>query len=116
LCEKAKFFYRNITGKDDFQASAGWLQKFKKRFGIRQLTVCGESLSSDLDAVVPFIEKLRKIIQERNLTPDQVYNADESGLFWRVLPSKTLAHSGEKSASGMKISKERITFECFWKS
>lgn len=39
-----------------------------------------------------------------------MYNADESGLFWKVLPNKTLAHSGEKSAPGRKVSKERITF------
>ncbi|KAJ8929154.1 hypothetical protein NQ314_018178 [Rhamnusium bicolor] len=48
---------KNI-GKDDFKASSGWLQKFKKRFGIRQLTVSGELLSSDFSAVEPFKEKL----------------------------------------------------------
>ncbi|KAJ8959570.1 hypothetical protein NQ314_006219 [Rhamnusium bicolor] len=51
-----------------------------------------------------------KNIGELNLTSDQLYNADESGLFWRLLPNKTLVHSGEKSAPGRKISKERITF------
>ncbi|KAJ8930399.1 hypothetical protein NQ314_016794 [Rhamnusium bicolor] len=30
LCEKAKFFYQKIAQKDDFKASSGWLQKFKK--------------------------------------------------------------------------------------
>lgn len=49
-------------------------------------------------------------MKEKNLTSHQVYNADESGLFWKVLPNKTLAHSGEKSAPGRKVSKERITF------
>ncbi|KAJ8970485.1 hypothetical protein NQ314_001202 [Rhamnusium bicolor] len=28
LRTKAKFFYREITGKDDFSASSGWLDKF----------------------------------------------------------------------------------------
>ncbi|KAJ8970940.1 hypothetical protein NQ314_000955 [Rhamnusium bicolor] len=60
LCEKAKFFYQKIAQKDDFKASSGWLQKFKKRFGIRQLTVSGELLSSDFSAVEPFREKLKK--------------------------------------------------------
>ncbi|KAJ8928597.1 hypothetical protein NQ314_018803 [Rhamnusium bicolor] len=60
LCEKAKFFYQKIAQKDDFKASSGWLQKFKKRFGIRQLTVSGELLSSDFSAVEPFKEKLKK--------------------------------------------------------
>ncbi|KAL3285506.1 hypothetical protein HHI36_000038 [Cryptolaemus montrouzieri] len=43
-----------------------------------------------------------------DLVPDRVYNADESGLFWRILPNKTLA--AENSAPGRKMSKDRITF------
>ncbi|KAJ8937653.1 hypothetical protein NQ318_002169, partial [Aromia moschata] len=45
ICEKAKFFYAQIVGNEDFKGSAGWLQKFKKRFGIRQLSISGEKLS-----------------------------------------------------------------------
>jgi hypothetical protein len=30
-----------------FVASHGWLQKFKKRDGIRQLKICGEKLSAN---------------------------------------------------------------------
>ncbi|XP_066258171.1 jerky protein homolog-like [Euwallacea similis] len=110
LRAKAQFFYKEITQKDYFKASSGWLHKFKTRFGIRQLSICGESLSSDYDAVVPFVEKLIQLIKEKNLVPHQIYNADESGLFWRVLPKKTLAHFKEKSAPGRKVNKERITF------
>ena len=33
LKEKLKF-YRKIMEQDDFQASEGWLKKFKKHFGI----------------------------------------------------------------------------------
>jgi hypothetical protein len=40
----------------------------------------------------------------------QVYNADESAAFWRVLPSTTWVHDKEKSAPGRKISKDRVTF------
>jgi hypothetical protein len=110
LREKARYFYQKITGKNDFQASLGWLDKFKNRFGIRQLTVSGEKLSSDITAIEPFKNKFLQKIGELGLTPDQVYNADESGLFWRVLPNKTLVHKNEDSAPGRKISKERITF------
>lgn len=40
----------------------------------------GEKLSSNEAAVSPFVECFKKKIAELNLTPDQVYNADESGL------------------------------------
>lgn len=107
---KARFFYRKIMNKDDFQASEGWLDKFKRRFGIRLLSTTGEKLSCDVDAVEPYKEKFQKVIEEMALTPDQVYNADESGLFWRLLPKKTYVHCAEASAPGRKLAKDRVTF------
>lgn len=44
LKEKPKIFYEKIMGKDDFKASEGWLEKLKKRFGIRLLSMTGEKL------------------------------------------------------------------------
>ena len=107
---KAKFFYEKITGRDDFAASSGWLDNFKKRFKIRQLTVTGEKLSSNFAAVDPFQKLFLNKVRELNLGPEQVYNADESGLFWRALPKKTLVHKDEDSAPGRKVSKDRLTF------
>lgn len=110
LRTKAKHFYERITQKDDFLASSGWLDKFKKRHGIRFLKVCGEKLSSDVNAITPFQEKFRDVVQEMGLTKEQVYNADESAAYWRALPDTTWVHSQEKSAPGRKISKDRVTF------
>ncbi|CAG4987678.1 unnamed protein product [Parnassius apollo] len=110
LKTKAIEFYKKITHKDDFRASDGWLDKFKKRFGIRLLTVSGEKLSSDESAVQPFIQHFKNKVEELGLLPDQIYNADESGLFWRLLPNKTFVSSIEASAPGRKVSKDRITF------
>lgn len=110
LKEKARFFYKKIMNNDDFHASEGWLDKFKRRFGIRILSMTGEKLSCDTDAVEPFKEEFKKAIDEMGLTPDQVYNADESGLFWRLLPNKTYVHRAEASAPGRKLAKDRVTF------
>ena len=51
-------------------------------------------------------------MKEKNLQKEQIYNADETGLFWRVLPDKTLAGSREKDAPGVKKSKDRVTLLC----
>jgi hypothetical protein len=56
LRTKARYFYEEITGKKDFLASSGWLDKFKLRHGIRHLKICGEKVSSDVEAVKPFQE------------------------------------------------------------
>ena len=40
--------------------------------------------------------------------PRNVFNADETGLFWRATPTTTLELKGKKCYGG-KLSKERIT-------
>ncbi|XP_037823997.1 jerky protein homolog-like [Lucilia sericata] len=105
---KAKEIHKKLYG-GDFNASHGWLTRFKNRYGIRLLKQSGEKLSSDAQEVEPFKRKLNQIILENNLPKDAIFNADETGLFWKVLPDKTYVHSGERSAPGRKISKERIT-------
>lgn len=110
LQEKALFFRNKLEeGEKDFTASSGWLDRWKKRYGIRQLEICGEKLSADSEIVAKFCEKFQNIIQQENLTLDQVYNCDETGLNYKMLPSKTLASQEEKAAPGLKKSKERVT-------
>lgn len=93
-----------------FNASSGWLQRFKIRYGIRFLKVTGEKLSAQPELVDPFKEKLMQVIEEFSLTQHQLYNADETGLYWQLLPDKTYVALAEKTAPGIKISKRRITF------
>lgn len=50
-------------------------------------------------------------MENEKLTADQVYNCDETGLYWKAQPSKTLAAAYEASAPGRM--KERMTaLEC----
>ena len=44
------------------------------------------------------------------LTAAQIYNADETALFWKSFEVSTLVSQEEKSAPGRKKAKERITF------
>jgi hypothetical protein len=44
----------------------------------------------------------------RGYEPQDVYNADETGLFFNMLPDRTLAYKGE-SCHGRKHSKDRVT-------
>ncbi len=39
-------------------------------------------------------------------TLSQIFNADETGLWWRLMPSKSLVHCGKKRAAN-KIKKRR---------
>jgi len=107
--EKALFFNHQLGGPDSFKASQGWLEKFKRRFGIRQISVQGESLSANKDGATQFQKELKNIIENGQYSLENIYNADETGFYVKMLPKKTLALMDEKQASGLKDSKERVT-------
>ncbi|XP_045482116.1 jerky protein homolog-like [Harmonia axyridis] len=98
--------FKNIYGEDKFVASKGWLFNFTERHGLRHLKICVEKSSNDETAVAPVLAKLRQVIEAHDLQPRQIYTAEESGLFWKLLPDKTFVQSNE----ARKSSKERITF------
>ena len=91
----------------DFIASDGWLDNFKKRNGITFKTVQDEAAGVDLQ---PLLEWQQQVLQPllRQFSADDVFNLDETGLFWRLLPNKTMSFRGERCTGGKK-SKHRIT-------
>ncbi|XP_026479269.1 jerky protein homolog-like [Ctenocephalides felis] len=48
LCEKAMELYQQYGGPPNFQATTGWLKRFKSRHGIRDLQIEGEKFLTDL--------------------------------------------------------------------
>lgn len=94
------------TEKNDFQASQGWLTRFKNRYQLRSCSIQGEKLSEDFESAVEFVETLRLKMIDNNFQLYQIYNADESGLFWRVLSATTYISKEEKmhqDLSNLKI-------------
>ena len=91
----------------DFIASEGWLDNFKKRNGITFKTVQGEAGAVDLQ---PLFVWQQQVLQPllRQFSTDDVFNLDETELFWRLLPNKTMSFRGER-CTGEKKSKHRIT-------
>ena len=110
LCEKAIQFSKAIHGEAAaFTASEGWKWRFCQRHGIRQLSLQGEKMSADSDAAHDFVVSFREFVKENNYSMDQIFNCDETGLNFRLLPEKTLTGSFQKSADGRKKAKERVT-------
>lgn len=104
--EQAERFAKQM-GLPSFQASTGWLDKFKSRHGIVQKVMSGESASvAEIDCDDYRQNVLPSLLEK--YSPDDIFNADETGLFFRCLPEKTLAFKDEKCHGG-KRSKERIT-------
>ena len=106
LLSKAKEFAEKM-GNHNFQGSAGWLARFKKRHKVTFRSVSGESASVSQDVVDEWLsETLPQLLQDYSAR--DIFNADETGLFWRLLPDKTFSFKGDKCHGGKK-SKERIS-------
>ena len=94
----------DFQGLKEPKWSSGWLEGFKKRHRIKKYKQSGESASADISGSEKEIERLREVIN--SYASDDVYNTDETGLFWLELPDNTLA---TKAQSGGKKVKNRIT-------
>ena len=82
LMQKAKDFSQLLNiPDDDFKFSSGWLSKFKKRHGLKQVKKHGEAASADNAAIVKTIPKLKEILKSYDLK--DIFNMDETGLFYR---------------------------------
>ncbi|GBN56922.1 Jerky -like [Araneus ventricosus] len=100
---------RPVTGgSKEFQASSGWLERFTNRHRIRQLSIVAEKLSSEIEAGNSFISELQDLIVKPKLTADQIYNCDETGLYWRALATKTLTAENIVVAQGRKKMRDRM--------
>ena len=109
LQENALDFHKMFCVGEDFTASSGWLDWWKKGYGIRQLNILGKKLSADCDEVIKFKDSFKNLIAKENLKMDQLFNCNETRVNFRMLYSKTLVAKNEKSAPGYKKSKERVT-------
>ncbi|CAM4823844.1 unnamed protein product [Rotaria magnacalcarata] len=105
---QAREIRRQLGGAnpDEFKASNGWLEKFRTRHNIQYRTICGESAAVDIATVEEWRDRLSSIIDEYD--PNDVYNADETGLFRYSLPNRSLV-TVKETCKGGKRSKERFT-------
>ena len=95
------------TCHEGFQCSDGWLDRFKKRRAITFRIVSGEANSVPKDIVDDWLcNELPSLLEEYD--PKDVFNADETGLFFKLLPDRTYTYKGNNCHGG-KRSKERIT-------
>lgn len=94
-------------GVSDFKCSSGFIDRFTKRRGITYKAVCGESESVDRNLTDDWINnKLPNLIADYEAK--DIFNADETGLFYKCEPAKSLHLKGEQCHGG-KRSKERIS-------
>lgn len=94
-------------GLADLTASLGWLDRFRKRHGIVYQQISGEPKSVDESVVENWHSHTVKGAL-KVYAPGNIFHADKFGLFFNVMPDKTLSFKDE-TCHGEKLSKERLT-------
>jgi DDE superfamily endonuclease/Tc5 transposase DNA-binding domain/CENP-B N-terminal DNA-binding domain len=111
LKTKAQSFQDSLrsceTSEGDLTISMSWIQRWKHRHGITSKLMCGESGAVSEEASHYWFASIVPSLLQR-FSPADIFNADETGLFWKLTPQRTLAFVGEKCHGG-KHSKERIS-------
>ena len=94
---------------DGFKASRGWVKSFTKRKKLHNIRYSGERASSDVAAATEYPDTLAAIIEEGGYTRDTIFNCDETGLQWKVMPRSTYLPQDERQARGLKKDKSHLT-------
>lgn len=89
-----------LYGIKDFKASSGFYDKFKKRDAVSSIVKHGDASCVDLAIVDDWKTRLVNIIDKYN--PDDIYNVDETALFYQLLPNQTNGVKGQKCRNGKK--------------
>lgn len=92
-------------GYQDWTCSRGFIQRFCKRYEVLSKRICGEG--NDCAETSTFLEEILLPLLE-SYAPEDVYNADETSLYYKLLPGRTYAFRGEQVIGG-RSSKDRLT-------
>lgn len=89
----------------EWTCSRGFLQRFCHRYAVLSKRICGEG--NDCADTTTFTEEVLIPLLSQ-FDPEDIYNADESSLFFKLLPGRTYAFRGEQVIGG-RSSKDRVT-------
>jgi transposase len=97
----------NQLGKECFVATEGWLGRWKRRNDICHKKAHGEKRDADAQEAGRWITTVLPEML-RCYPPQDVYNCDETGVYYRATPDGTLTFRIE-ALSGSKKAMDRIT-------
>ena len=99
--------FATLHGIQDFKASNGWLDAFRKRNNISFKNVNGEAGLVDNS----LIQNYKKVVLPnllKDYNSDNIFNADETALFYKAMPNKTMIYKNMQ-ANHVKVNKERLS-------
>lgn len=73
----------------EFQVSERWMTRFKNQNKIKFKLINGEVVDVNIETIEKWKRNLPEIM--KNFDAVDIFNADETNMFFRVLPNKTMA-------------------------
>jgi len=121
ICEKARQLHDDLVKKysvtsgdtDVSKASGGWFERFKKRSGIHSVVRHGEAVSANQKAAEEFVQDFSDYVKANGFIPQQVFNCDETGLFWEKMPRR--AYRRGENITGTQTNEGQTDSFAMWK-
>jgi hypothetical protein len=73
----------HIPADERIKLSNGWLDKFKAHLGLYEIRRHGEAASAKPADIADERRRVCAMLLALGYKPEDIYNADETGLFWR---------------------------------
>ena len=107
LLEKARIYAIDLGYADPEKLDINWVNCWKKRNEIVVKKLHGEAESVDQDAANDWRKnRLPQLLKE--FTAENIFNCDETGLFYHCLPDRKHAFKTEKCAGGKSQEKDSL--------
>jgi hypothetical protein len=106
LSEDLKRKHRERDDGHTFIASHGQFQRFKAHAKLHNIKVTGKTASADTVAATEFPKTLAEIIKNKDYLPQQIFNVDETGLFWEK-NARPFLHSTKRKKNCQNIRYQR---------
>jgi hypothetical protein len=113
ICSKARMIYENLKknvagqstaeAEEEFKGSRGWFEKFKRKSGIYSVIRHGEGASANKEEAEKFAREFKEWTIIHGYKPEQVFNCDETRLFWnreRVKEYKECSSEEDRNKKG----------------
>ncbi|XP_050709471.1 tigger transposable element-derived protein 1-like [Eriocheir sinensis] len=107
--ERARALWGSMQPEDEEAVDDPDQPDLRQRAGLSNVRLQGEAASADKEAAEAFPAQFLKVIEDGDFSPKQVFNIDETGLYWKKMPASTYIFTKERTAPGFKAAKDRLT-------
>ena len=102
------FSFAKEFGRPDWEGYGSFIHRWTKRYGIVNKAICGSKESAAPHDELEIWKETVLLPTLSRYSPNDIYNGDETALFYKLLPHRTYCFDGDKPAGSAKR-KDRLT-------